>query len=419
MWRQVLQPKPSPLDPGLLPMWTRLPAARLLLCPALPIALPFLGCQPASGESARLGDSGPASSAPDWLRQPSPKPDRGTDDPLSGAQTGPSDVPFDQSLALYDFSGPVAEGLIDQWEAFTSDPGCVSPMSDCRDDYMEFPQRAAEFADPVSEEDLQAWIDESFAEPRLQDPVPASEFAAVVVDALGIRFLLDGIEQRPLEVRVFDDTIDQGFHTLRLLFTDPWVGSFSGRLVLPEGDGPFPVILAMHGHGTEDVDWIDSWGAGDYIEAGFAMLAVNHRMMYADQGETDVGHALAREGFTLLGLHVYETLRAMQYLRWRDDLVRRDQVILMGHSAGGNKTNLMVRITGSFAAAVSDNTTSILPEHEQYFHEAFVPELAPWQDLVNDLSTALVPARRYGYGFPEGTAPVLTFMQEALASNAR
>ena len=132
-------------------------------------------------------------------------------------------------------------------------------------------------------------------------------------------------------------------------------------------------------------------------------------MTYANEWETEVGLHLLRHGFTLMGLHIYETFRTHRYVRWRADL-DPDRVVLLGHSAGAQKTNLMVRMSGSFAAAVTDIDIEVYPENIEYFHEGFLPALAPWQDVINEFDTAPVPVLRTGYGYPEGTGPILDFM---------
>ena len=318
-------------------------------------------------------------------------------------------VPAGPHSGLYELAGRVDPVEVVEVEALDSDPGSIHPMDDCRADYLAFPQRADDFADFLPDEELMAWILELLDEPRRTEPVEDGELADVVVDGLAIRFLLDALVGEPLRVRVHADEQLHGFRALRLVFEDPWVGDFGARLFLPDGPGPHPVVLAQHGHGTEAIDFIDAYGGLAYLEAGFALLGVEHRITYANEWETEVGRHLLRYGFTLAGLHIYETFRAHRYIRWRADL-DPDRVVLLGHSAGAGKTNLMIRISDSFAGAVTDNTIEVSPEDLEYMHEGFFPALAPWQDVINDFDTAPVPVLKTGYGYPEGTGPIVDFM---------
>lgn len=309
---------------------------------------------------------------------------------------------------LYDLTGRLDATEVTEVESLAEDPGCIHPMDDCREDYLAFPERAIEHADVLPADELMAWIHDLLDAPQA-GPVSHDHLADAVVDGLAIRFLLDGPAQEPVQARIHGDETLHGYRALRVVFEDPWVGDFGARLFLPGGPGPHPVVLAQHGHGTEAIDFIDAYGGLGYLDAGFALLGIEHRVTYANEWETEVGLHLLRHGFDLMGLHIYETLRAHRYIRWRADL-DPDRVVLLGHSAGAQKTNLMVRISDSFAAAVTDNEVEITPEDVEYLHEGFVPELAPWQDVINDFDTAPVPVLKTGYGYPEGTSPILDFM---------
>lgn len=312
---------------------------------------------------------------------------------------------------LYDLGGRLGDDAVSEVADPDQEPGCVHPMDDCRAAYLEFVARASAHARPQTDAELMAWIDAQLETPSQEGPVSDGALADVVVDGLGVGFLLDELGRLPLQVRVYLQYLEHGYRARRLVLEDPWVGDFGALLVLPEGPGPHPVVLALHGHGTEAVDFLDAYGALDYIDAGFALLAVEHRMLYADEGETFVGRHLLQNGFTLAGLHVYETLRAHRYARWHPDL-DPERVVLLGHSAGAGKVDLLIRLSDTFAAAVTDNTIDVRGEDVEFFHEGLLPALAPWQDLVNDFSTAPVPTLQTAYGYPEGPEPILDFLVE-------
>jgi hypothetical protein len=327
-----------------------------------------------------------------------------------------SHVPYELEPigGLYDLSGRLDPSAVEEVVAFDQEAGCVHPMDDCRADYVAFPDRAADQASFLEDPVLFDWILDLLEEPQHHQPVTDAEIADAVVDGLAIRFLLDGLANAPLRARIHAEGTESGYRSRRIVFEDPWVGDFGALLVLPDGPGPHPVVLAIHGHGTEARDFLDAYGALDYIGSGFALLAIEQRMTYANQAETDVGLHLLRHGFSLGGLHTYEAFRAHRYIRWHEAL-DPDRVVLLGHSAGAQKVDLMIRISDSFAAAVTDNTLEITVEDMPWFHAGFIPELAPWQDLLNDFSTAPVPTLKTGYGYPEGTAPIIDFMLDHVA----
>ena len=256
--------------------------------------------------------------------------------------------------------------------------------------------------------------------PPAEGPLTPDEFADAVVDSLNIRWLLDGLEERPLEVILFQIGMEDGRLTERLLLRDPWVGEIQAQVVHPLGadSGPLPAVLAVHGHGTAGDDYVDGYHGLAYVDAGARLFAIDHRMTFADYGETFISIELMLEGLTLQGVHQYETLLLHKYMRWRGD-VDIDRIALIGHSAGANKGNSMIRITDAFAAYVSDTATAIgefLPPDGELppMHEANVPRLAPYQGLINDFSTASTPVLVQPYGWPDGPDEVVAFLEEHL-----
>lgn len=329
-----------------------------------------------------------------------------------GTWRGGSETPT-APTGLYDFADAPPAGAIDV-VAEPGGPPCTSPMEDCRADYVDFLDLAAEWERPRDEAELRSWIAEALAAPPPAGEITPDRFAAAVTDALGVRFLFDQVESVRSAVIFLSPEPHLGHLVHRFLIEDPWVGRFGGSFVLPPGVGPHPAVLAEHGHGTDASDWLNTYGGLDYVDAGFVLFAVDHRMMYADDGESEVGHSLLRAGFTLAGLHIYESLLVHRLMRWHSE-VDPERIGLLGHSAGSNRGNLMVRLTDTFGAYVSDNPTLITfdPADPRYF-EALVPDLAPWQEALADSGTAASPTLEVEYGFPDGTAGLVEFFTDRL-----
>ena len=155
-----------------------------------------------------------------------------------GSEDGPVLEPAGPHSGLYDVAGRLAAEDVVELEVLGEDPGCIHPMDDCREDYLAFPTRAEEHADLLADDELMRWIHELLDAPREAGPVEQDDLANVVVDGLAIRFLLDGLADEPLRVRVHEDELLHGYRALRLVFEDPWVGDFGARLFLPDGPGP-------------------------------------------------------------------------------------------------------------------------------------------------------------------------------------
>jgi len=183
------------------------------------------------------------------------------------------------------------------------------------------------------------------------------------------------------------------------VFRDPYVGAFEGILLLPEGPGPFPAVLALHGHGDRAEVYRDLHHGRDYPAHGIALLMLTLRGMNLDAHEYRAWHALLSRGLHLMGVRVYEAERALAYLRARPE-IDAHRVGLIGHSGGSSVGNLLVRLEPGLTAYVSDHYVDFRSKHVwEPDHCESVPGLVPLSALINDLSTARVPVLRVPYGY--------------------
>lgn len=118
----------------------------------------------------------------------------------------------------------------------------------------------------------------------------------------------------------------------------------NGRVWMPEGEGPFPVILIVHGNHL-DRDFSDSGYAylAEHL-ASHGYLAVSVDENFLNHGLTDFNHSLEEEndarGWLLLK-HL-ELLRSWNSDSTSDFFGKADteQVILVGHSRGGEAVSI-------------------------------------------------------------------------------
>ncbi len=113
---------------------------------------------------------------------------------------------------------------------------------------------------------------------------------------------------------------------------DPWV--ISGKLTLPRGDGPWPVIILMGGSGPTDADGTMAankpyrdiaWGLAT---EGIASLRFDKRTrIYQEKLATATD-------FTVHEEYIEDTLFALEFVRGLDT-IDQDQIYLAGHSQGG------------------------------------------------------------------------------------
>ena len=283
----------------------------------------------------------------------------------------------------------------------TGDEACPDPRS-CIGDYLQLPSRLppeSQLATPLSGEAVDALVEKLGSEPLVAGPLGQAELAAAVERALNLSFLRRGIAERSLEVR---STVSDagGYEERALALTDPYVGTLHAILLLPKGPGPFPAVIALHGHGDSAEIYRDEHHGRDYPARGLAILMLTFRGMKIDQYEHEATRTLMAHGLHLMGLRVYEALLGLKYLRSLPE-IDPERIGLIGHSGGSSTGNLVVRLEPAFKAYVSDHQVDYRSSDPgEPYHCETVPGLYPLHPLVNDLSTAPVPVKvvRYSYG---------------------
>jgi len=299
-------------------------------------------------------------------------------------------------------------------------PPCPDPDT-CKADYLAYLEKAAAYARPTTEDAIhQALLASDAGEvPLVLGPLTPDELAAAIADELNIAFLLDGLDERPLTVTTIARTDAADHVEEHLLLDDPWVGTFEGLLLSPPGPGPFPAVLAVHGHG--DTVWIyrDDYHGGEYPARGLAILMLGMRVMGSGPPamiENDVAKKMLVQGLPLMGMRVYESLLGFKLLR---ALPRIDgaRVGLIGHSGGSSTGNLTSRVERRFKAYVSDYQVEYIEWTRPYpfYHCETVPDLYPYSALINDPTTSEVPILKVPYKYTDGMDDIFAFFACHLA----
>lgn len=158
-------------------------------------------------------------------------------------------------------------------------------------------------------------------------------------------------------------------------------------LLVPDGEGPFPALVALHDHGAkfsigkekmirpiaespevvaEAEEWVgknyDGIFTGDWFASqGYVVLAID-ALMWGNRGEGEDGRqtrydtqqAVASNclklGTTLVGIITWDDLRSIDFLA-AQEFVAADRIGLYGHSMGGHRAWM--------AAALSDKVRAV------------------------------------------------------------
>jgi len=309
------------------------------------------------------------------------------------------DDPGDQGNCL-----PEAEGVVFVDELAAGDE-CPFGEGPCIDDYLAFPELAAEWTDPLTDLEFEDYIHEMRAGimPLFEGPLSSDELRIAVLAGARIDFLVDGIESRELRVSDGDQDYlaetDQPSVIRNFQLEDPWVGRFWGIVAHPEGPGPFPTVIGIHGHTEDATEWMISRGGVDLVNRGYAVIYPTMRVNDGDLDEALVTETLMRADLSFVGLRIYEQLLTLRYAAALG-VVDRCRIGMMGHSGGAVSGNATIRVADGISAWVTDLTSS-------YYIEGPVggwidetsPGLFALQLLINDFTTATMPVLEVGYNF--------------------
>lgn len=288
--------------------------------------------------------------------------------------------------------------------------------SGCSNAYLDFIRRHRRpHGRAVAEEDLEAEVRAmAVARPPERVGLQRRELRDELVRRLNIGFLLDGGHQRGLAVSVLGERRRPGFLQRKLLFWDPEVGSFEGSLLLPAHAGARPGIIALHGHRDTDESFIDEFPAAQLALEGFVVLLPRFRAMDCSVEEAAIARELLRNGFTLMGLRVYEVLLMKKYLQQLPQ-VRPDRLGIIGHSGGSAVASLVVWIDDGFRAQAGDHRTDFRDEcRHGRWHCETIPGLFPLSADINHLETLPLPFHGSHYRFQEGARPIVEFFRERI-----
>jgi dienelactone hydrolase len=246
-----------------------------------------------------------------------------------------------------------------------------------------------------------------------------------IEDALSGGQLLAGVHRRALTVRTIRDgdlrSKRYRAHTppvreRDVVLEDPFLGSWDAILLTPrDAPAPTPGLVLIPGH-TESAafardELFGAWFAG----LGYAVLIPTPRANDAARVEDRVTRTLRAGGTSFQAVRAVEVIRAGQALAAFPE-VDGTRIALLGHSGGSTTNNLVVHLTDTYRALVSDLATTYEGGNHygdtRLLLEENTPRLVPLADEINRSNP--VPTLRVPYGLgPVGD--VRTFLGTQLS----
>ncbi|MBC7319571.1 acetylxylan esterase [bacterium] len=192
--------------------------------------------------------------------------------------------------------------------------------------------------------------------------------------------LLGGFPERiPLEPEVLERKEFDAYFRERIVFNSAPDVSVVGYLLIPKGvEFPVPGVVALHGHGYGKDDIVGIWEDGtertipdgyqkdfaiSLVKSGFVTLAIEQACFGERREPEDINkdkyQSSCRKvsfwamllGKTVLGMRVWDVMRAIDYLETRKE-VNSSSIGVMGISGGG--------MTSLFSSALDERIKAVV-----------------------------------------------------------
>src|SRR6185503_4559704 len=176
-------------------------------------------------------------------------------------------------------------------------------------------------------------------------PIPAKTFtpsATPTIEELIFPYTIDGLRQhvyRSGKVHILSTLTETEKYTSYLIDYPSDGLTITGMMLIPKGDGPFPVILMNHGFFSRSL-----FNSGDGTDRSAAYLAEHGYITlasdYRSWGGSDIGESLFYSGQVI---DVINLLNAIPSISQAD----ANRVGMWGHSMGGGITMKVLTIVGA------------------------------------------------------------------------
>jgi hypothetical protein len=212
---------------------------------------------------------------------------------------------------------------------------------------------------------------------------------------------------------IFLEKVEDGFLSQFILVRDPLVGEFFCQLLLPfhVDDDRFPALLALHGHGENAESFSERSLIQNLVLQGVVVIIPWFRAMRRIY-EDEINPKLMRLGFPLMGIRIYEALRAIEVLK-NLKIVDLDRLGVIGHSGGSSIASLVSYCTPAIKACVSDYETSFGENQDSGCCE-HLPKLRGIASQIHEITNHPCPLLKAPYNYSPREDQVLDFLRGQL-----
>ena len=188
-----------------------------------------------------------------------------------------------------------------------------------------------------------------------------------------------------------EKTESGAFEKRDLALPVPSLGELPGVLTVPEGEGPFPVVILLQGSGSSDKDeTIGNLKPFRDIAEGLAQQGV--AVYRFDKRSYVYGLELAmNKQITLKDEYLEDAVNAVRLMAAQDK-IDPDRIFVLGHSLGGNAVPAVarelaqapVKARGFIMMAASPRPLDVLMREQYDFLYSLMPEVTEEQQAEKD-----------------------------------
>ena len=209
-------------------------------------------------------------------------------------------------------------------------------------------------------------LNDTFPPPRFTDAAEWKKRATYLREhVLATAGLLPMPGKTPLAAHVFGEVVQRDYRVSKVYFQSLPGFLVTGNLYRPIGTGPFPAVLAPHGHwayGRLENTTLNSVPGRAINLARQGYVVFTYDMIgYDDSRQLPHTFGGKREslwGMTLAGLQLWNSIRSLDFLQSLRD-VQADALAVTGESGGGTQTFLLAAVDDRVKVAVPVNMISL------------------------------------------------------------
>jgi hypothetical protein len=221
-------------------------------------------------------------------------------------------------------------------------------------------------ASPVARQSTFRTLDDKYTPPRFTDAAEWKKRAAYLREhILATAGLVPMPDRAPLAPEIFGKVTKNDYTVEKVYFQSLPGFLVTGNLYRPIGPGPFPAVLAPHGHwayGRLENTTLNSVPGRAISLARQGFVVFTYDMIgYDDSRQLPHTFGGKREtlwGMSLAGLQLWNSIRSLDFLQSLPD-VQKDALAVTGESGGGTQTFLLAAVDDRVKVAVPVNMISL------------------------------------------------------------